>query len=465
MKTENKNLLVVFIMLVTIIVAGFAATIYYFETRYMHKVTGEETGLFAAAIADKTMGAAPLNVTFSPILFNFEGAPAYYWEFGDGNTSTEKNPKHNYATVGSYTCNLTVTDITGKIVKTSVSVLAMTSNLTINNPPTVVVLVTPSSSPRSDKPYGLTFLLKKLADPYRSNRQILYVKFLETLIQSSSSMLKYKSDIKCEAQVSDSEGDKIVWYKWQLRLPAVTKIDGTTEWPIFYFEGENLTAFTFPLVYVYRRGEYEIRVDVTDSKNNTRSDSKKFFVDISPFEGRKTKLLNKWKENWDFFNIQPGWKQNLLLKIWILFRPAHNISDSIVQKILSPLPPTLREQLYDIYYSLIWNPIEIKYHEPNWNVPDIPSNPYPANNSINVDLNADLNWTCSDPDGDRLIYDVYFGTTSTPPLLSLGQSDSDFELGALEPNTTYYWKIVAKDVNPTGGSKTTSGPIWSFTTQ
>ena len=34
------------------------------------------------------------------------------WDFGDGNTSTEQNPMHNYSMAGNYTVTLTVTDET-----------------------------------------------------------------------------------------------------------------------------------------------------------------------------------------------------------------------------------------------------------------------------------------------------------------------------------------------------------------
>jgi gliding motility-associated-like protein len=37
-------------------------------------------------------------------------AKDYFWEFGDGATSTEKNPKHLYVTPGSYTVRMTMTD-------------------------------------------------------------------------------------------------------------------------------------------------------------------------------------------------------------------------------------------------------------------------------------------------------------------------------------------------------------------
>lgn len=35
---------------------------------------------------------------------------AWSWDFGDGSSSTQQNPTHTYATAGSYTVKLTVTD-------------------------------------------------------------------------------------------------------------------------------------------------------------------------------------------------------------------------------------------------------------------------------------------------------------------------------------------------------------------
>jgi len=39
---------------------------------------------------------------------------SWFWEFGDGNTSTEQNPNHRYVKVGNYTVTLTVTDKEGE---------------------------------------------------------------------------------------------------------------------------------------------------------------------------------------------------------------------------------------------------------------------------------------------------------------------------------------------------------------
>ena len=93
--------------------------------------------------------------------------------------------------------------------------------------------------------------------------------------------------------------------------------------------------------------------------------------------------------------------------------------------------------------------------------PNTPSNPLPSNNATGVDINTDISWSGGDPNSrDTVIYDIYFGTTSPPPLVISGHTNTNFELGTLLTNTTYYWKIVAKDKY----NKITTGPIWSFST-
>ena len=94
------------------------------------------------------------------------------------------------------------------------------------------------------------------------------------------------------------------------------------------------------------------------------------------------------------------------------------------------------------------------------NPPNPPSSPNPANNAVSVSINADLSWSCSDPNGDPLTYDVYFGTSSSPPQVSGNQSASTYDPGTLEYETTYYWKIVAKDEQ----GNSTTGSVWTFIT-
>ena len=56
------------------------------------------------------------------------------------------------------------------------------------------------------------------------------------------------------------------------------------------------------------------------------------------------------------------------------------------------------------------------------NPPNQPSNPNPVNGATGRPVNLTMTWTCTDPDGNPLTYDVYFGTNNNPPLISSNQS-------------------------------------------
>lgn len=91
--------------------------------------------------------------------------------------------------------------------------------------------------------------------------------------------------------------------------------------------------------------------------------------------------------------------------------------------------------------------------------PQQPRNPIPADNAQNQALSLSLGWACSDPESDPLTYDIYLGITNNPSLVK-SQTASNYNPGPLNTNTTYYWKIVAKD----NYNNSTPGPVWKFTT-
>lgn len=94
------------------------------------------------------------------------------------------------------------------------------------------------------------------------------------------------------------------------------------------------------------------------------------------------------------------------------------------------------------------------------NPPNKPSNPYPADGATNVSPNVTLTWEASDPDGDTLKFDLYFGEQSTPSLVQSNLTTKSYGPLELEYGKTYYWKVVAKD--PDG--ETATSDVWSFTT-
>jgi len=96
------------------------------------------------------------------------------------------------------------------------------------------------------------------------------------------------------------------------------------------------------------------------------------------------------------------------------------------------------------------------------NPPNTPSIVYPSNGATNVPINADLSWTGGDPDGDSVVYDVYFEANNSTPdvLVSDDQSSATYDPGTLSYSTNYYWQIISKDSH----GATTDGPVWNFAT-
>jgi len=86
----------------------------------------------------------------------------------------------------------------------------------------------------------------------------------------------------------------------------------------------------------------------------------------------------------------------------------------------------------------------------------------PANLATGVGIDNDISWTGGNSACAGLIavYDVYFGTTSTPVLAESNVSAKTWDPGTLTKGATYYWKIVAKDDNGT-----TSSAVWRFQTE
>ncbi|MFH1226716.1 MAG: hypothetical protein V1701_02280 [Planctomycetota bacterium] len=83
--------------------------------------------------------------------------------------------------------------------------------------------------------------------------------------------------------------------------------------------------------------------------------------------------------------------------------------------------------------------------------------PNPANGAANITINGQLAWASAI---SATGYDVYFGTSSPPPLSQTNTSAITYNPGILAFSTTYFWRINSKN---TGG--TTTGNIWSFATK
>ncbi len=93
----------------------------------------------AVISATPETGEAPLEVTFTGSSSTDDVAVvSYAWDFGDGTSSTQADPIHTYANIGSYAAELTVTDAEG-LTSTDTITITVTEVGNTNQAPVAVV--------------------------------------------------------------------------------------------------------------------------------------------------------------------------------------------------------------------------------------------------------------------------------------------------------------------------------------
>ena len=99
--------------------------------------------------------------------------------------------------------------------------------------------------------------------------------------------------------------------------------------------------------------------------------------------------------------------------------------------------------------------------QPTVAIPDfIPESPYPVDGSTDQAIVGWLSWSSPLDPSYHVVYDVYFGTSTNPPLVSSHKSEPMFRPGKLQYGTAYYWRVVATN----DGGQSAPGPVWHYTT-
>jgi len=85
----------------------------------------------------------------------------------------------------------------------------------------------------------------------------------------------------------------------------------------------------------------------------------------------------------------------------------------------------------------------------------------PLDGDTSAGKNPQLQWSCTDPDGDAITYTVYMDTVN-PPLQKVADSltPQTYKASGLKDSTFYYWKVIAKD----RFGLTSTSPVFSFRT-
>ncbi|WP_305891097.1 PGF-pre-PGF domain-containing protein [Methanolobus chelungpuianus] len=107
----------------------------YYETPATQTVNvteGENTGIeftlvpslpVTGFMSNVSSGMAPLSVNFTDQSVGI--VDSWFWNFDDGNTSTDQNPTHIYMDVGTYDVSLTATNIAGSNISTQLSYITV----------------------------------------------------------------------------------------------------------------------------------------------------------------------------------------------------------------------------------------------------------------------------------------------------------------------------------------------------
>jgi len=141
------------------------------------------------------------------------------------------------------------------------------------------------------------------------------------------------------------------------------------------------------------------------------------------------------------------------------------VASNIYETCFTPTAPLEYETTY--FWRIVAKDNEFTTEGPDWSFttenaphpPNAPTNPFPPHMAEGVSTLVEMTWEATDPDGDTLTFDVYFGTDANPPLVAENQAQARYVPGQLQGVTVYYWKIIAKDA-----TSSTEGPIWWFRT-
>ena len=238
---------------------------------------------------------------------------------------------------------------------------------------------------------------------------------------------------------------------------------GTTSSPPVVSTGQATTSYTPPAPLAYAK-KYYWRITARGSGGSTAGPVWSFTTVAAPpamprspspvdgASGVTTSTLLKWAASTraTSYDVALGTSN-----------PPTVVSTGQTARSYTPAAPLASTTTY--YWQITANGAGGATAGPVWSFTTIaappapPSGPSPATAATGVAISTSLTWA---PSAGASTYDVAFGTTNSPQVVSAGQAATSYRPpAALSYATTYYWRITARG---SGGS--TAGPVWSFTT-
>ncbi|RYE17121.1 MAG: PKD domain-containing protein [Sphingobacteriales bacterium] len=221
-------------------------------------------------------GAAclPVQVNFSDssLAFCGQAIQSWLWEFGDGTTSNQQNPVHNFLTVDSFLVKLTVTTTSGASTTTAKRIGTSNTIHTVDIPSTLKVCTGESLQ-----------IDAGVADAEYTWTPTFGVNDIHSQVATVKPMLNawYYVDVtKCMVTASDS----VFIVVDSIDKPAIVQHDNTLtsetahayEW---YFEGRKISNANAKTLRIDKQGNYTVKV-FNESGCERMSDAK-FFMPVS----------------------------------------------------------------------------------------------------------------------------------------------------------------------------------------
>jgi PKD repeat protein len=238
-----------------------------------------------------TSGAAPLAVAFTD---TSTGEPtAWSWSFGDGTTSTQRNPNKTYAVPGTYTVSLTVTGKDGVSTNTTtrpayISALPLTADFTAS--PTSGAA--PLSTQFTDASIGAatswswafgdgsTSTLRNPSHTYAAPGK--YTVSLTVTDGSGGTSTKTRTDyVEALPLTADFSATPTFGSVPLVVNFSDTSVGTPTTWAWSFGDGETSTSENPTHTYA-QPGAYTVTLTVTDASSATSTKTRTDFVTVSP---------------------------------------------------------------------------------------------------------------------------------------------------------------------------------------